>query len=105
MESQIVTLEGELQGKDEKIAQFDAQVSLAIGERDAVQLEARTQVEDFEEKIKVMQEQLQKVIDLKLIYSLLIILLVIVIIMIMKIILIARHHCHGAFLMMIIVKA
>ena len=65
MESQIVTLEGELQGKDEKIAQFDAQVSLAIGERDAVQLEARTQVEDFEEKIKVMQEQLQKVIDLK----------------------------------------
>ena len=45
------------------MTQFDAQVSLAIGERDAVQLEARTQVEDFEEKLKAMQEQLQKVID------------------------------------------
>ena len=44
------------------MSEFDAQVSLAIGERDAVQLEARTQVEDFEERIKIMQEQLQKVL-------------------------------------------
>ena len=58
-----------LQEKEEKFTHFDTQMSLAIGERDAVQLEARTQVEELEEKIKAMQEQLQKVIDLELIFN------------------------------------
>ena len=49
--------------KEKKIGEMDVQVSLAVGERDAVQLEARTQVEDFEERIKAMQEQLQKVLE------------------------------------------
>ena len=50
-----------MNAKEKKIADVDTQVSLAIGERDAVQLEARAQVEDFEEKIKVMQQQLLQV--------------------------------------------
>ena len=58
-----------LQEKEEKFTHFDTQMSLAIGERDAVQLEARTQVEELEEKIKAMQEQLQKVIDLEWIFN------------------------------------
>ncbi|XP_065053400.1 A-kinase anchor protein 9-like isoform X3 [Rhopilema esculentum] len=58
LESEITRLDAKLNEKEKKIAEVDTQVSLAIGERDAVQLETRAQVEDFEERIKVMQEQL-----------------------------------------------
>ena len=63
MEGQINNINEMLGEKDKKIGEMDVQVSLAVGERDAVQLEARTQVEDFEERIKAMQEQLQKVLE------------------------------------------
>eukprot|EP00794_Sanderia_malayensis_P003343 gene3343-3832_t len=60
LEGQISDTNDELQKKDRKIIEMDTQVELAVGERDAVQLEARTQVEDFQDRVKEMQEQLQK---------------------------------------------
>ncbi len=61
LESQIANITEELNKKDKKIGEMDSQVSLAIGERDAVQLEAQTQVEDFEDRIKEMRDQMQQV--------------------------------------------